>query len=439
MPGLSDRRQVLEKTMLNRMFAGALVGVTVWAAGAMKMQGADWPRFRGPNGDGKCTEIGLLKEWPEDGPDLLWKMKGLGKGYSSIAIVAGTLFTMGDLNRDGERSQYVSAFDLKERKQLWETKVGPPHGDGSRCTPTVDEGRAYAIGTSGDLVCVNTSTGDVIWKKNFGKDFGGRMMSGWRYSESPLVDGDRLVCTPGGKDATIVALNKKTGDLMWQCGIPDIGGRGKDGAGYASIVVSEACGIRQYVQILGRGAVGVRAKDGKFLWGYNRIANRTANIPNVVVRGDYAFVTTSYKTGSALLKLVPDGGGVKAEEIYFLGPDKFENHHGGVVLVGDHIYGGDGQNNGTAVCLELLTGKIAWKEKGPAGRSAAILYADGHVIFRYDQGPVFLIEAKPGAFRIKGKLVPEKAGGPAWPHPVIHDGKLYLRHRDLLLCYDLKG
>lgn len=346
---------------------------------------------------------------------------------------------MGDLAREGSTAQYVMAYDLRTRQRLWVTEVGPRHNDGPRCTPTVDGDLLYAIGTSGDLVCAEVATGKIVWRKNFDQAFGGKMMSGWRYSESPLIDGEKVVCTPGGAEATIVALNKKTGDTIWRCAVPEIGSRGRDGAGYSSMVISEGAGVRQYVQILGRGAVGVAADDGRFLWGYNKIANGTANIPSPVVRGDYVFVTTSYKTGSALLKLTRAGGGVQAEEVYFLGPDKFENHHGGVVLVGDYLYGGDGQNRGVPTCIEFLTGRIAWKEKAPASGSAAVLYADGHLIFRYDRGPVFLVEANPAAFKIKGRLEAATGQGPAWPHPVVHEGKLYLRHGNLLACYDLRA
>lgn len=412
-----------------------LCGSTTLASAAAP----DWPQFHGPNRDAKCSEAGLLQEWPEGGPKLLWKIEGLGKGYSTVSIVGDRLFTMGDLERDGTESQYVMAYDLNTREQLWATRVGPPHKDGPRSTPTVDDDLLYVVGTSGDLVCAKTTTGEVVWRKNFADDFGGKMMSVWRYSESPLVDGPKLVCTPGGSDATIVALDKTTGATLWECAVPEIGDRGKDGAGYSSMVVAEVDGIRQYIQILGRGAVGVEAETGRFLWGYNRIANKVANIPTPVVRGNYVFVTTSYKTGSALLKLTREGNNVRAEEVYFLGPDQFENHHGGVILVGDYIYGGDGQNQGGPVCLNFMTGEIAWKEKAPAGGSAAVLYADGNLIFRYDRGPVFLVEASPEAFKIKGQFEPAQDRGPAWPHPVIHDGKLYLRHKSILACYDLRG
>ncbi len=415
------------------------VSIVIVMANVSPAAAPDWAQFHGPNRDAKCIETGLMQKWPEGGPELLWKLEGLGKGYSTVAIAGGKIFTMGDRELGGAEKQCVMAYDLNTRKELWSTPIGPPHSDGPRCTPTVDGDLLYVIGTSGDLACVETATGKIVWRKNFPKDFGGKMMSMWKFSESPLVDGEKLVCTPGGNDAMFVALDKKTGELIWKSALPDIGRRGKDGAAYSSMIVAEIDGVRQYIQIIGRGAVGIRASDGKFLWGYNRIANGTASIPTPVARGNHVFVTTSYKTGCALLKLTRDGDSMKVDEVYFLTHKDFENHHGGVILVGDHIYGGDGQNNGTPVCLEFLTGKIAWKPKAPAGGSTAVLYADGNFIFRYDKGPVFLVEATPEAFKIKGKLEPPKGGGPAWPHPVIHDGKLYLRHKDILLCYDIRA
>ena len=242
----------------------------------------------------------------------------------------------------------------------------------------------------------------------------------------------------------LVALNKDTGDLIWECAMPDIGDRGKDGAGYTSIVAADVDGVRQYVTIVGRGAIGVAADTGKFLWGYNKIANKVANIPSPVIRGNHVFVTTSYKTGSALLELTRDGDRFKAEEVYFLGPEEFENHHGGVVLVGDHVYGGDGQNNGTPVCLNFMTGKIAWKEEAwkrqvEASGSAAVVYADGQLYFRYQKGAVVaLIEATPQGFRSNGVFKAAVDNGNAWAHPVIHEGKLLLRANDVLMCYDLR-
>ena len=403
----------------------------------------DWPRFRGPDCTGICTETGLVQEIPEKGLPLLWQIKGCGTGYSSVAIVDGRILTMGDRSDGGGKSQFVIAFDLNTHKELWATKVGPPHGDGSRCTPTVDGDLLYALGTSGDLVCLEAATGALKWKKNLPQDFGGRMMSGWKWSESPLIDGNKVICTPGGQDAVLVALDKSNGNVIWKSEMPNIGSAGKDGAGYTSVVAATVDGVRQYMTIVGRGAIGVAADTGKFLWGYNRIANNVANIPSPVVRGNHVFVTTSYKTGSALLKLTRKGNAFDAEEVYFLGPRDFENHHGGVVLVGDHIYGGDGQNKGTPVCVDFLTGEIKWKasqwtRKARAGGSAAILYADGNIFFRYDKNAlVALVEATPEEFRVKGVFKAAVDDGPAWAHPVIHNGKLYLRAKDTLMCYDV--
>jgi len=403
-------------------------------------QAPDWPQFRGPGRDGTCHETGLLKDWPDGGPKLLWRLTGLGRGYATVSIVGGKLYTMGDRKAEGEEAQFVLAYDMSSRKELWATRIGPPHGDGGpRCTPTVDGELLYVVGTDGDLVCLETATGKIRWQKSFARDFGGKMMTMWKFSESPLVDGEKLVCTPGGKEATMVALDKKTGETIWKCKVPRLGERGQDGAGYTSIVPAEIEGARQYVTIIGRGAIGVDAKSGKFLWGYNRIANRVANIPTPVVRGNHVFVTTSYETGSALLKIVKDGEGWKADEVYFLTHRDFENHHGGVVLVGDCLYGGSGRNSGIPVCLEFLTGKIRWKQQPPGKRSAAVLYADGNLVFRYEDGLVVLVEATPEEFRVKGKFKPAVVDGPAWPYPVIHDGKLYLRAHDVLMCYDVRA
>ncbi len=327
----------------------------------------DWPQFHGPRRDNLCDETGLLQQWPAGGPRLLWKLEGLGKGYSTVSIAADRLFTMGDraTRRARRNSFWPTTWPCKP---LWAARVGPPHEDGPRCTPTVDGKRLYALGTEGDLVCLETATGKPLWQRNLVKDFGGRMMTGWKYSESPLVDGDRLVCTPGGPDAALVALDKRTGREVWKATVPELGDQGRDGAAYSSPVAAEIAGLREIVQVLGRGVVGVDAATGRFLWSYNRLANRTANITHAIVRGDFLFVTNSYQTGSALLRIVRSGETFRAEEVYFLDYRKFENHHGGVVLVGDYVYGGSGQNRGDPVSIELATGKIAWARQGPFAR-----------------------------------------------------------------------
>lgn len=402
---------------------------------------ADWPQFRGPNRDGKCTETGLLQEWPEGGPRLLWQMNGMGTGFASLAIVGDKAYTMGDRGDD----QFVIAIDLKERREIWATKIGPKwtqsNDPGSRGTPTVDGALMYVLGAHGDLVCLDTASGKIVWQKSLPRDFGGKMMSGWGWSESPTVDGDKVLICPGTRETAMVALNKKTGQMLWKTAIPDLGPKGKDGAGYASIVIAEIGGVRQYITVLGKGAIGVAASDGKFLWGHNSAVNSVANITCPVVKDNLVFYTSSYRTGSALVRLTPNPDGTfKAEQVYFIDADAFNNHHGGVVLVGDHIYGGSGQNQGIPVCLEMQTGKVAWKDRAPAEGSAAILYADGNILFRYQKGGlVTLVQATPEGYKVRGRLTPAFSDRtPAWSHPVIADGKLYLRHQDVLMCYDVK-
>lgn len=415
----------------------------VSAAPDSKPSAADWPQWRGPARDGISKETGLLTQWPQAGPPLAWKAAGLGSGLSSLAISGGKIYTMGD--REG--SQHVIALNGADGKVLWTAKVGAPWEDefaGPRGTPTVDGDRVYALGTEGDLVSLNAATGKEVWRKHMERDLGGKVMSMWKWSESPLVDGDRLIVTPGLSSSLMVALDKKTGKEIWRAKAADsLGANGKDGAGYSSVVVSNGGGVKQYVQLTGRGVIGVRASDGKLLWSYNKVANSTANISTPVVRGDYVFSSTGYQTGSALLKLAKAGDGVAAQEVYFLPAKSFQNHHGGFVLIGDHIYGGHGHNKGFPICVEMTTGKVVWGGDGsdipaPGTGSAAVTAADGHLYFRYQNGKMALIEATPQGYKQKGLFDIPNVSGPSWSHPVIAGGKLYLREQDNLYVYNVK-
>jgi outer membrane protein assembly factor BamB len=401
----------------------------------------DWPEWRGPHRDGISTETGLLREWPKDGPKLLWSAKevnggkSVGTGYASIVIANGRIYTLGD--RDG--NECVLCLSESTGKILWTAPFTSAYRDGGpRCTPTVAGNRVYGLSPLGVLVCVDAEGGSILWQKDLKKDFGGKMMSGWNYSESPLVDGAKLICTPGGKDAAMVALNKETGEPIWKCEAPK-----NCGAGYASIVIAEVGGIRQYITLLGRelGLVGVNAKTGKFLWSYPKVANGTANIPTPIVKGDHVFASTAYGTGAALLQMVPDGqGGINAAEVYFLKAKTLQNHHGGMVLLGDYVYGGHDHNKGFPFCLEMKTGKMVWgPERGPGDGSAAVLYADGNLYFRYQNNTMALIEATPNGYNLKSSFqLPKGTSTPGWQHPVIHQGKLFLRANDQLFCYDIK-
>jgi outer membrane protein assembly factor BamB len=401
------------------------------APALLEAQAVDWPQFRGPKRDGVSADAGLLKEWPAEGPKVAWQAKGIGGGYASVSIAGGRIYTLGN----GRGVTSVHALEAATGKLLWSAEVGKAGGSlGS--TPTVDGERLYAVGQEGDFVCVETATGRVAWRKSFFTDFGGKY-GGWKYTESPLVDGDHVVCTPGGRDS-IVALDKKNGEVAWTCALPS-----GEAAGYSSIVVSEAGGIRHYVQLLADSLVGVEAKTGKLLWRYGeargRFAGNTANIPTPIVKDDLVFCAAGYGRGAALLRLVPQDGGLKAEEVYFA--RELTNKHGGVILVGDHVYG-DRDDRGTPFCADFKTGKIVegWKPRPEtAGKgSVSVTAADGHVYFRYESGHVALVAADPAGYREKSSFQVAKRGGQSWAHPVVSGGKLYLRENDALWCYELK-
>ena len=399
--------------------------------------GKDWPQFRGPNLDGKSTESGILKSWEQQAPALLWMGEGMGSGYASVAVVGDRIYTTGDL-KDG---QGVVAVNAKDGKVLWTTVLtagAPKHGfEGSRCTPTVVGNQLWVTTSNGSIACLTTD-GKVVWKKDFEKEWGGKMMSGWGYAESVLVDGKLAICTPGGPDAMMVALDKDSGRELWKCKVPEFGKKGKPGAGYSSVVISMAGGVKQYVQMTGPGVIGVRAADGKFLWGYDQSANTTANISSPVIAGDYVFSSSAYGAGAGLVKLTKDGDGVKAEEVYFLKPDQLQNHHGGMVLVDGYLYCGHKQNGGDLLCLDIKTGKFMWGPvKAPGKGSAAVTYADGHLIFRYQDGLLVLVEATPREFKMKGSFKPEFQDKESWAHPVVSGGRLYLREQDKMMCYQL--
>jgi len=387
----------------------------------------DWPQWQGADRSGVSKETGLLKEWPKDGPPLAWKVKGLGDGFSTPTVAAGRIFTMGNRGK----SEYVIALDEDGGRELWAAEVGPVRDGGGgypgpRCSPTVDGDFVYAVGLNGDLLCLDTASGKEHWRKDLRKDFKGQG-GGWGYCESPLVDGDRLIVTPGGKQATLAALDKKTGEVVWKSAVPD-----GPSAEYSSAIVAEINGERQYVQFLRGGVVGVAAKDGTFLWRYAHPANGTANCSTPIVSDNLVFAASGYGNGGGAAKISGTGKDSKAEEVYFT--KKMVNHHGGMVLVDGYVYG---SNEGQVTCLELKTGKIKWEERKPGKGSIAC--ADGRLYYRNEGGPLVLFEVNPEKYVEVGRFdQPERSRASAWPHPVIANGKLYVRDQDVLLCFDVK-
>jgi outer membrane protein assembly factor BamB len=401
------------------------------AATATLLVQADWPQWHGPKRDNCSTETGLLKEWPAGGPPLAWTAKGLGGGYSTPALTAGRVFGLG--YRGGD--EVVWALDAKSGLEVWSTKTRAAYRDmgcpeGPRCTPTVDGDRLYILGAGGNLACLETASGKLVWQVDVVRQHGGKMMSDWGYSESPLVDGSRVVCTPGGAQGTMAAFDKTTGKRTWQSS--EI----TDQAAYSSIVIAELGGVRQYVQLTDASVFGVLPESGKLLWRTPR-AGQTAVIPTPICHDNQVYVSSGYDVGCNLFRISRAGNQLEAREVF--ANKEMVNHHGGVVRVGNHLYGYCDRSGWT--CQEFRTGKRVWAERGKLGKGA-ISYADGHLILRAEAGPgtVALIRASPDGFQERGRFdQPERSDKNSWPHPVVCDGKLYLRDQDLLLCYNLKS
>jgi len=418
-----------------------LSSLLYWVIVASCASAEDWPQWQGPDRNAISKEHGLLKEWPKDGPPLVWKIKGLGGGDGAPAIAAGQIFGMGNRGDD----EVIWALSETEGKTVWSTRLGPafkqqmPQGkEGPGCTPTVDGELLYVEGLGGDLACLRAKDGKIIWQRSLQRDFGGSVPT-WSYRESPLIDGEKLICTPGGEGATLVALDKLTGKTIWKSQVP-----GNPKAAYASVIAIDFGGQREYVQFTERALVGVAASDGKFLWRYDRTANSHGiNCSTPIYHDGLLFSASAYGAGGGLVKLSKDpNGGVKAEEVY--STRKMQNHHGGMILLDGCLYGANGGNEGGAlVCLDFKTGNVLWDEREDAEHRApkgSVALADGRLYYRTEKGTMLLVEPSPKQYVERGRFEqPDRSKQPAWAHPVIANGKLYLRDQDLLLCYDVKA
>lgn len=391
-----------------------------------------WPQWRGPDRTNVSRETGLLPQWPPSGPPLAWKATGLGEGTASVAVADGRIFTLG---QRGENER-VLALDESTGKTLWEVPLSPSLKENSSMrwlsqrTPTADEERLYAFTARGELVCLQSTDGKELWRKSYPRDFQGKT-GNWGWCDRPLVDGDRLICVPGSSESTVIALNKKTGELLWKCAVP----LGKP-AGYSATVVTEVEGLRQYVVFLHGLVIGVSAA-GKLLWQYDRVANATGNNYTPIVYGDHVFLASGYTKGMALLKLIPDSakGEVRFEEVYYRRLE-LPPWHDGAVRVGNHVYLGA---RAELMCLDLPTGKTVWQEKGAVGGTVSVTCADGNLYLRSQRGEVALVAATPIGHVLRGTLrIPEAVAKPGSTAPVVAGGRLFLRDDDRLFCYDLQ-
>ncbi|HTS29548.1 MAG TPA: PQQ-binding-like beta-propeller repeat protein [Bryobacteraceae bacterium] len=397
---------------------------------------ADWPQFRGPQRTGISQETGLLQEWPAAGPKLVWRLRDIGDGYGPPSVVGGRIFIVSNRGLDNE---FVQALSVEDGKTLWTTRLGKvgnpdmqPSYPMARSTPTVDGDRMYVESSDGDLACLEAASGKVLWRKSLRRDFAGQPGT-WAYAESPLIDGDVLVATPGGKEATLVALDKRSGAVLWKSVVP-----GGEPAGYASACVIEAAGRRQYVQFLDKGVVGVDARTGQFLWRYGQSGGGPANIAMPVSQGDYVYSTNARRFGAGLVRLAAAGQSVSAEQVYF--ERDAPNTLGGQLLLGDTIYG---TNQDGPAAAEFATGRILWRAEGIG--PGAVTYAAGRLYFHGENGDVAIAEASREGYHEKGRFTPP--GQPkrkdskerAWSYPVVAGGRLYFRDLGVLWCYDVRA
>jgi outer membrane protein assembly factor BamB len=382
----------------------------------------DWPQWRGPKRDGISIERGLLKTWPAAGPPVAWRTTGAGEGYSSFSAAHGRLYTLG---ARGD-TEYLMAFDANSGKKVWEIAHGRrfsnDRGDGPRSTPTVDGDRLYTFGASGDMSVVDAATGKVFWKMNLLEKFGGSNIQ-WGLSESPLVLADRILVSPGGRGAAIVALNKTDGSVIWK----SLG----DEPGYSSAVLHEASGMREAIYFTAERALGVDVETGKLLWSYNQVANQTANIATPIVRGNHVFLSSAYGTGAALLELTPAPNKVTARQVYFT--RDMRNHHASSVLVGDYLYG---FSDAILTAMKFDSGQVAWRDRSVG--KGSVIFADDRLYLYSEQGVVGLAEANPTGYREHGRFQIRAGSLPTWSHPVVSNGKLFIRDQDNIYAYDVR-
>lgn len=388
----------------------------------------DWPQFHGPKRDNISTETGLLKRWPQGGPNLIWTARGLGHGFSSLSIVGGRIYTAGNIGNQA----VVTAMDLTGKRQ-WQAKCGRAWTrkglyPGTRGTPTLDDGRLYFETPLGDLVCLDAANGKKLWGLNILSTFRGKNIR-WALSESLLIDGDRLICSPGGSEGGVVALDKRTGKVVWKC-------KTGDQAGYASPVLAEYKGLRMILTLTLKAMIGVEAETGKLLWRVKHLSYADENVLQPIYHDGHVFVST-VAAGSRKWKINVRGRTASVQEVWR--SKQMDNHHGGVVLLGGHLYGSScAFNRNKWICLNWLSGKALYVATGVGKGSLTV--ADGMLFILGRSGTMGLVAPSPEAHTVVSRFELPKGGkGLWWAHPVVCDGRLYVRHGEFLYAYDVRA
>lgn len=401
--------------------------------GMAPVRADDWTGWRGPTRDGHSAERGLAPNWPTT-PPLLLRIDALGSGYGSVSVSGARIHAIGN---DGLDNEFAQSFHAATGKSMWKVRLGKvgnpdqqPSYPASRSTPIVEGNFLWALGSDGDLVCLNARTGAEIWRKQLRTDFGG-VAGTWAYSETPLIDGDRLVVTPGGKEQTVVALDKRTGKTVWSCAV-----EGGGGAAYASPILATLAGTRQVVQYVRSALVGIDAASGKLLWKFERTADpRTgSNIGTPVAHADGVYGAASL-VGAGLATIAKEGDTFVARSAYF--DRALPSAIGGIVRVGEHGYGANGQ---TFVCFDWASGTVKWAERGVGAGSMVV--AENRIYLRKENGEVAMIDASPTGYRERGRFLPtghpQRGRSESWAYPALANGRLHIRDGSTLWVYDVR-
>ena len=407
----------------------------ILAITAASASAADWPQFHGPNRDNKSTDTGLLKTWPEGGPSRIWEAAGIGEGYSTVAIVGERIYTTGAIDGDC----VITALDMEGNK-VWTRKNGKAWDrsyPGTRSTPTITDGLLYHLSGIGNLICLQADSGEVVWSVNILEEFNGRNIT-WGLAESPLVIGDQVICTPGGENVSMVALNRKTGKVAWKCT-----GAG-DKPGYASPILVEHDGLKQIVTTMSESIVGVRASDGKLLWRYPHKVYADENITTPLFHDGCLIVSGCVRKGTTSLQLQVSGNDCSVQMRWH--NKKLDNKQGGIVLLSGRLYGyAETQvRYGPWMCIDFESGETIFQsaplESTYKYKNGCLTYADGLFYLYADNGKMALVKPVDSGFELTGKLEIDDPGErPTWAHPVVFGGRLYVRYGDKLGVYHVAG